>query len=83
MNQAHLYTTKYKPATNTKPEMIEVYYDLMRKPVAQVFWSYTVQPIDNHYRAVVEQYLRDTNPRTRVVSSGECLNGYWFAVEEN
>lgn len=79
---AHLYTTKYKPATDFKPAMIEVYYDLMKKPVAKLCWQQLMQPIDNH-RYAVHCYLKDTNPRTRVVSSGDCLNGYWFAVEEN
>jgi hypothetical protein len=79
--KAHLYTTKYRAATDTKPSMIEVYYDLMPKPVYKRRWQYPMQPIDNHYSAVLE-YLRDTNPRTRVVSSGDCLKGYWFAIEE-
>ena len=81
MNQAHLYTTKYKHATDTKPEMIEVYYDLMRRPVYKQRWQYPMQPIDNHHSAVSE-YLHKRPVRHRIVASGVCLHGYWFAAEE-
>lgn len=80
MSSPHLYTTKYKPATDFKPAMIEVYYDLMKKPVSKLCYQKLLAPLGNH-RYAVHCYLRDTNPNGKVISSGECLDGYWFAVE--
>lgn len=79
---AHLYTTKYKPATDYKPAMIEVRYDLMTKPVAKLCWQSLMQPYENH-RYAVHRYLQDTGQSGRVIATGDCLNGYWFAVEGN
>ena len=77
---AHLYTTKYKPATDTKPAMIEVRYDLMTKPIAKLCWQHGMQPYDNH-RYAVHCYLRDFFPDAKIISHGNCLNGYWFVAE--
>jgi len=79
--KAHLYTTKYKPATDTKPAMIAVYYDLMPKPVTTLCWQDRMEPFENHHYAV-QCCLQDTNPRARIVLSGTFLGGYWFAVEQ-
>lgn len=80
MPHAHLYTTKYKPATDTKPSMVEVYYDLMSRPVSKLCWQHGMQPIDNH-RYAVHRHLQDTGQSGRVIATGDCLKGYWFAVE--
>jgi hypothetical protein len=79
--KAHLYTTKYRAATDTKPETVEVYHDLMRRPVYKRRWQYGLRPADNH-REAVHYYLLDRTGQHRIVASGTCLYGYWFAIEE-
>lgn len=76
--KSNLYTTKYKPATDYKPAMVEVYYDLMPRPVSKLCWRHDMQPLDNHRYAV---HLHLQTVGGRIIATGDCRNGYWFAVE--
>jgi hypothetical protein len=77
-----LYTTRFEPAKAHKPETIHVYVDMLPTAISSTVYQQYMPGADNH-RYAVHRYFMDEGPSQtfRIVASGNCLNGYWFAVE--